>query len=368
MTHRKPIHHRILIGILIAAGTAGCASARKPAPAPVPSGFRGDFLKLCDTMCVELSNKERKQPYFVDSYAIRAMNVAWDMTGEKRYLDACMQWSDRMVECQSQMTPAGAYYMNYNRKPGETTGRWYIADSASIAMGILATAVRCEKPVDHYRYLASVKAFAKLVMDNYLGRSGGIRNGLWPKSDDEWWCSSGIFGSLAFLLYNETGDEAYLDVALGTIGWLNKLDLNTAGPMTLKEMGPTMYMYVLEAYSAGFAHLPIDGDLRKEAATRIEAAAQWLAEHPSGSESTKAWPLENQWGSKYGGFPFHLYIYSKHSVNGEKLIAQGDVELTRIGEVLKKNEKLVREQLAPFAMMSYAERLSPGAIYRSSKK
>jgi len=81
-------------------------------------------------------------------------------------------------------------------------------------MGVLATAVRVTEPRKR-RFLSSAKSFAALVMEKYVGPSGGIRNGLWPKFDGEWWCSSGIFGSLAFLLYDETGQKRYLKTALG---------------------------------------------------------------------------------------------------------------------------------------------------------
>jgi hypothetical protein len=50
---------------------------------------------------------------------VRSLAVAYDLTGAARYLDACRKWSDRAVALQAQMTPAGAYYMNYARNvPG----------------------------------------------------------------------------------------------------------------------------------------------------------------------------------------------------------------------------------------------------------
>jgi hypothetical protein len=45
-------------------------------------------------------------------------------------------------------------------------------------------------------------------MDNYVRYSGGITDGLWSKFNGEWWCSTGFFGSLAFVLYDETADPA----------------------------------------------------------------------------------------------------------------------------------------------------------------
>lgn len=166
----------------------------------------------------------RRAPFYIDAYAVRALAVAYDLTAEPRYLDACRTWSKRMVDFQEQMTPSGAYYMHYRRKPGETRGNWYVADGSSIAMGVLATFVRCRNSAEKQRYLHSAQAFARLVLDNYVGPDGGIRNGGWDKFDGEWWCSSGTFGSLCFLLYQETGQGTYRDAGLRVIDWRNRQD------------------------------------------------------------------------------------------------------------------------------------------------
>ena len=98
--------------------------------------------------------------------------------------------------------------MNYGRKPGELKGEWYVGDSSSIALAVLATAVRCPDAPEKTRLFNSVSAYAKLVMENYVRPGGGITDGLWSEFDGEWWCSTGIFGSLAFVLYEQTGDRA----------------------------------------------------------------------------------------------------------------------------------------------------------------
>src|SRR5262249_35141650 len=87
--------------------------------------FGTQFSQLCHLAVVKVTNADSKGVFFVDSYAVRAFCAAYDMTGNTNYLNACRQWSDRMVSYQEQMTPHGAYYMHYNRKPGETTNDWY---------------------------------------------------------------------------------------------------------------------------------------------------------------------------------------------------------------------------------------------------
>ena len=100
--------------------------------------FKAQFLRLCDIAAKDL-NKEftpysfadqdnadpetHHSPFFEDAHAVRALAVAYDMTGKKEYLDTCKHWSDRMIAYQEKMNPKGAYYLNYFRKPGKRDGR-----------------------------------------------------------------------------------------------------------------------------------------------------------------------------------------------------------------------------------------------------
>ena len=77
-----------------------------------------------------------------------------------------------------------------------------------------------------------------------------------------------------------------------------------------------------------------------------------------------------QWGSKFGGLPFHMYVYANRVPGNEKLARAADRELRHIADILKKTpaSEQPRIPLGMFAAMSYAERLSPGSIYRTSRK
>jgi len=329
------------------------------------AAFKARFLQLCDLARAEVPQTDRKDPHFIDSYAVRALCVAYDLTGREFYLDVCKGWSDRMVAFQAQMNPRGAYYMNYGRKPGEDKGGWYVADSSSIAMGILATAVRCQGE-QRQRYLDSVKSFAALVMKNYVGPGGGIRNGLWPKFDGEWWCSSGIFGSLAFLLHQETGEAKYLKVGMGTAKWLNQLDLTQAQPYPLADMGPTMLMYVLEAYSAGLPRVLTDDGTRSGALAQLDWTLAWIAAQQRQPPLKRRWLCDRGWGMKFGGLPFHQYVAARHLSTGRRLTTEADAEMRKLEKVLFAGEPKFT-QLAAFQLISYAERCRPGAIYQSSR-
>ncbi len=205
-------------------------------------------------------------------------------------------------------------------------------------------------------------------MDNYIGANRGIRNGGWSQYDGEWWCSSGIFGSLAFLLYDQTGEQRYLDAALGAVDWTNNKRLPDFKPYALDEMGPCLVMYVLEAYSAGMPKLLADNTRREATRARWSEALDWMRANQGGRGSGQKWSdYSTQWGSKFGGLPFHMYVYAcSHPGNG-RIRTAADAELAYATREIAKETKPGLSQLAAFAMMSYAERISPGAIYRNSR-
>jgi hypothetical protein len=329
------------------------------------AGLREQFFKLCDMAVAKVTNAKSKGPFFVDSYAVRALCVAYDMTGNRKYLDACREWSDRMVTNQKQMTPPGAYYMHYNRKPGETNGDWYAADSSSIGMAVLATSVRCDG-AEQRRLLTSAKNFADLVIKNYVRPNGGVSDGLWHESGEAWWCSSGLFGSFLFNLYANTGNERYLKTALGVTGWLNHLDLTANQPFPLAQQGPAMVFYVMENYCAGWPYIAKDNTIKRAALAKVNWCLRWIAEQQSKPIADRHWPPTKGWGMKFAGLPFDEYIFSHYLPADKKLTADGDVETQRLASIaFVGNPKFT--QLSAFLMMSYAERLDPGAIYRAGK-
>ncbi len=266
----------------------GILPAFSPAQAAEEPNWKAEFLALCDAGVPILQKQSETaertdRAYYWDSYLVRALCVAYDMTGREEYLRACQAWSDRMLECQAKMIPKGAYYMQYGRKPGEKTGNWYVADCASIAMGVLATSVRSKDPTQKRRYLDSVKEFAQLVAAHWVRPSGGVTDGYWPKLDKEWWCSTGIFGSLAFCLYHQTREPVWLKIGLGAIDWLNQQDL--LAPVDFfppKETTPTVLMYCLEAYSAGLPHLEPGTERHKRAIAQLAKARDWMTENLGG--------------------------------------------------------------------------------------
>lgn len=126
---------------------------------------------------------------------------------------------------------------------------------------------------------------------------------------------------------------------------------------------PTVMMYCLEAYSAGLPHLDAEGRRHQEAMAQLAKAYQWMSANCGGQAGID---YISQWGSKFGGLPFHMYVYAKQLPDAPHVAAAADRELRHIAGVLRQAPPSnQRDQLALFAMMSYAEKLSPGAIYRT---
>lgn len=343
------------------------------APADEPDR-RAEFLRLCDQQrpIIEkqiVATEREYRVFYWDSYVVRAMCVAYDLTGKKEYLDTSKRWCDRMIEYQKGMIPEGAYYMQYGRKPGEKEGNWFSADSSSIALAVLATAVRCDEPSEKAKYLDSVKAFFRMVAEKFVRPSGGVTDGYWPKSDKEWWCSTGIFGSLAFVLYNETGDESCRKIGLGAIDWLNRQDwLTVAIHYPPEKIKPTVMLYCLEAYSPGMPHVERGSERWRGAMAQWDVAIRWMKENFGGRGGAS---YSDQWWSKTAALPFHLYVHAGYvgGRDGESLRKMADEELDYVTDDLKTAPPTKhRDQVAAFLLMSYAERVAPGKIYRTSKE
>ena len=95
----------------------------------------------------------------------------------------------------------------------------------------------------------------------------------------------------------------------------------------------------------------------------LAVAHQWMLDNMAGRSEAD---YLSQWGSKLGGLPFHLYVYAAQTSGNDKLTAAGDELLRHLGGILDRVSPST--QLAAFALMSYAERVSPGSIYRTSKQ
>ena len=380
MPETDPVQ-RLLFALLVSFLTSFGLAVPTGAEETDVADLQAQFLTYCDLAAAEL-NKDitpfadrdnsdpatHHMPFFEDAHAVRALAVAYDMTGNRKYFDACAVWSDRMIDFQSRMIPQGAYYMNHSRAPGQESGEWTVADSGCVGMGVLATAVRCKDPTRKARYLRSVEAFAKLVMDNYVGEEGGITNGLWSGYAGEWWCSTATFGSLAFLLHEETRDEKYLKVANGALAWMIRQDFREMKPITFQQRPSGIIFYCFELYATGLKHVE-PGSPRYDAAVRqIDLALAWMSQN----QKTRGADVPDYLvrNVDMAGLPYLMYVFARRFHQHKELVTPADRELRYIGDLLlargKPNvSRLLVWEVMTWGMMSYAERLSPGALHHT---
>jgi hypothetical protein len=280
------------------------------------------------------------------------------------------------------MVPENAYFMNYKRRPGETDGLWYVADSTSVAMAVLATSIRCEAKADRDRYINSVKAFTQLVLDNYVRPNGGVTDGIWDKSDDEWYCSTSLLSALCFQLYGVTGESIYKQTAMNGIDWMLEWDYNDTVALPFEKQWPVVVFYTLEGYNYGLPYYKPKSERLKKVYKKLSATTGHLMMN---QQEDGFWGMKyNSWaGAKQCGMAMHTLIssnkvYDKVSKSFEIVTPLGkqvtfgqmvqDVtskSLRSIVETMSKN----REYSHPlvYSMMSFAEFINPGAIYEKTR-
>jgi len=349
--------------------------------------FRAEFLRFCDIASEELNKeftpfgardnadpKTHHVPFFEDGHAIRALAVGYDMTGKKEYLETCKYWCDRVIAYQEKMIPKGAYYLNYSgtRGPGQKEGMWYISDAGTVGMGVLATAVRCSDQDDKQRYVNSARSLAKVVLADRIGKGGGVIEYLWGNFKEEWWCSTATFGALAFHLYDETGDEQYLKVGLDALRWMIGRDFRAAKVIGFEQRPSGVLFYDFQLYVAGMKHLPAGSEERKAATAQISKALEWMAENQRGRGANPKWSYRDDGHTDMAALPFLMYAFADQLPAHRGLIPAADRELRYIASlILEHGDPAVSHlkvwELVSWGMLSYAEKLSPGSLFRKSK-
>jgi hypothetical protein len=122
----------------------------------------------------------------------------------------------------------------------------------------------------------------------------------------------------------------------------------------------------MENYSAGWPYIEKDKQIHQAAQDKVNWCFNWIAEQQSKSPDNRQWPPTKGWGMKFGGLPFHQYIFSHYLPANGKFVSDGDAELQRLATI-EFAGKPEFSQLSAFLMMSCAERLEPGAIYKNSR-
>lgn len=137
-----PMKRALMIGLLL---LSGCGDGNQ-------NPYTDSFLARSTKIAYELgkpttpassdaSNTTHHVPFFEDAIGVSSISTAYRITHNPLYLNAIRNWANRMITYQEQMIPSGAYVNNYSftRKPGESVGDWYVADSSTIAQAIVRT-------------------------------------------------------------------------------------------------------------------------------------------------------------------------------------------------------------------------------------
>ncbi len=373
--------------------------------------LKAKFLSLCDVAVeafkvpydepVHLASRDGGQnkkleiwSHFSRSYTVRALAVAYDVTGKDFYLRPIKKWADDMLTFQSKMIPKNAYYMGYCREPLSTSGTWCVCDCSEIAMGVLATAVRCNNLLEKQLYLKSVESYTNLVLDNYVGPNGGILNGIWAPFDGEWWASTAASGALFFRIYDETGNPRYLTAGLNALYWLVNLEslrsrssdakfstYNAPGadnpyPASPRASGSGLF-HQLHAFCAGAPHLfskglPLEAPARRE----MRFFETWCRENLLGKGLSSPFVksgYDNRRtdgvivnGTKFGGLPHLIYGLVRHGVFPADLASIADRQLQQFVTEIFSHDELRITEFVSFALVSMAEKISPGSVMRRS--
>ena len=350
---------------------------------------RAEFLRLSDLAVTEfnkpysphfsqddLSSATHHAPFFEDSYAVRALNVGYEMTGDSRYGDAATLWTNRIVGYQNQMIPTGAYFLNYNykvgnsyyRQPNSSTGQWLVADSGCIGMSVMSTYVHTVDTAQRSQYLASLNSFSNLVINNYVRSDGGITDGIWNGYADQWWCSTATFGSMSYLLYDQTGDARHWQAASNATNWMLTHDFYGSNPPEWDGLGssgaPGVALYVGEFYALALDHLPQDDPRRTAIVGQVDELLDWMADNQKTQNPNST---IDYWGHTHmAGLPYLQFVLARE-LGRDDLIPVAKAELEYIVDLIDADGPRVSRNptwsMITWAMTSYAELLSPGALY-----
>jgi hypothetical protein len=181
----------------------------------LPNGFLGDFEP-------EPGRIEQNYWWYTSAYPIRTFLAAYDIFGEKKYLDAALEILDKLVE---EQMPSGAFQQIYRNKPTKDLTKsdvediiknyWMnIADIGSIttALGIATHYVPEPRKT---KYINSLKRYCEDWAMQWQKPDGGFANGMEKGvPQKEVYHTATATSAAAFTtLYIATGDEKYLAVA-----------------------------------------------------------------------------------------------------------------------------------------------------------
>ena len=132
-----------------------------------------------------------------------------------------------------------------------------------------------------------------------------------------------------------------------------------------------MVFYGYEFYAAALPHLEIGSPRRQAAEKHIAEGFQWLSDNQQGRGAKSKWDYLGE-DTYMPGNPYFMYVFARQLPQYRDQAAEADRELRLVGELLHRDgqpraTRLQVWEAMTFAMMSYAERLCPGGLFRPSR-
>ena len=279
---------------------------------------------------------------YKDSYAVRAWPVACDLTGDVKYLHPPMVGPGATAVADD---ARGRLLMNPGRNPGETKGDWFVADGSSTALGVLATAVRVPELAENQHYLDSVRS------------SPG-----WSSTTTSVPTAASATGSVpvrrrVVVLHRNLRVGGALPVqrdgarvlsrrrsAGGRLAEPAGFAQGAAGDLQVRCAGrdPVLFRGVFDgpALPGGGQARPLYGGNAE-----IPRGPGWMARNQEGRGGKPAWGYESWRGAKFGGLPFHMYVYARNVPGNDEVADAADQELRYITQLLARQNPPVLSAL-----------------------
>lgn len=170
---------------------------------------------LCDYI---LREKTDFSAIYVEGYYMRTLVDGYEIFGDKRYLDAAVAYSDRLL---ARQMPNGFWQTGY--------GPVYMADTGS-ALGLFIALYKHVDPHRQQEYLSAVEKYvASIQREGMIHPSGAFGTG-WRKTKgntlevplyDQYTLSSALTGGEIFTwMYHVTGKKEYREIAYHALAWV----------------------------------------------------------------------------------------------------------------------------------------------------
>ncbi len=166
--------------------------------------------------CVEGGTPSRE--WYMIFYPARALLYAYDILGDKRYLDAVIQSTDLYL---SEQLPNGGFTSNFRQQPAGTlskaefqdilrNGKVNLADNGS-NLGAVIQTVKYLDPAKKIKYIDAIRSWFDNWVSIWALPGGGYGNGIWVghKVNTPYTMAMSNVATAFSMFYQLTGEDEY---------------------------------------------------------------------------------------------------------------------------------------------------------------